>query len=58
MPRKGLPAVSSTGLPKSNSLVSRAREDQVSFWGEADIGDVVIVAVEGADAEIVIGGIP
>lgn len=58
MPRKGLPAVSSARLPQPDRLVSRAGEDEVSFRGEADIGDVVVVAVEGADAEVVIGGIP
>jgi hypothetical protein len=58
MPRKGLPAVSSTRLPQPDRLVSRAGEDEVSFWREADIGDVVVVPLEGADAEVVIGGIP
>ena len=58
MPRERFLAISSADLPQSDGLIPRAGEDEVSFRVEVDVGDVVIVAVEGLEALIIVIDIP
>jgi hypothetical protein len=58
MPRKGLSAIASAGFPESDGLVARAGEDEVALGTEGHVGYVVVVAVQGSQAQVVVGAVP
>jgi hypothetical protein len=51
-------AIPCADLPKSDGLVSRAGEDHIPFRIEIDVGDVVVMAIESLEAEVVVIDIP
>lgn len=51
-------AVSSANFPKFDRLVSRARNNTITFRSKIDIGYVMVMAEESLKAEIVIVQIP
>lgn len=55
---EGALAVASGDLPESNRLIPGRRKDKVAFRVEADVGDVVVVSVEGLKAEVVVVDVP
>jgi hypothetical protein len=55
---EGLLAVTSIDLPESDGLVSGAGEDHISLGVEIDIGDVVVMAVKGLEAQVIVIDIP
>lgn len=58
MPCERFLAVPSADFPQPDGLVPGAGEDEVSLWVEVDIGDVVVVAVEGLEALVIVIDIP
>jgi hypothetical protein len=58
MPRKCLFTETCIDFPKSDGLIPGAGEDHISFWIEVDIGNVMIMPVEGLEAHIIVVNIP
>jgi hypothetical protein len=55
---EGLLAVASADFPQADGLVPGAGEDHVALGVEVDVGDVVVVAVERLEAQVVVVDVP
>ena len=58
MSRKGAFTVTCADFPKSDGFVSGAGEDEIAFRVEVDVRYVMVMAVKGLKAEIVIVDVP
>lgn len=56
--RVGAFAVACADFPEFDGFIAGGGEKEVSFGGEGEVGDVVVVSEEGFGAEVVVVEVP